>query len=147
MAPLDIRLITSTKDLDGTQYFELMPGAYRGRCWNEGSIFIDEEVFGFLEPIFECRVPAFNHYAFSQADSTQCAKLASDLTQLAEQLDAAESMRALRSQLGFVFTTSEARFLQDFLANKVALAALARAVATWIRVCADRDGGIAVLGI
>lgn len=147
MSHLDIRIITSTKALKGTQYFELMPGAYRGRCWNEGSLFIDEEVFGYLEPIFECRVPAFDHYAFSQADPTQCAQLASDLTKLAEQLEAAESMRVLRSQLGLVFTTSEARFVQDFHANKAALAELAQAVAKWIRACADRDGGISVLGL
>lgn len=60
---LDIRLIRNNKDRDGTCYFEFLPGIYRDKCWNEESVFMDEEVFGFIEPILcmSCRIMITTH--------------------------------------------------------------------------------------
>ncbi|MEH1940550.1 MAG: hypothetical protein V7L01_10080 [Nostoc sp.] len=44
-----IRLIRSLSELDGTCYFEILPGRYEGNCWNQNSVFITEEVFGYFE--------------------------------------------------------------------------------------------------
>lgn len=36
-------------ELEGSCYIEVLPGPYRDRCWNEDSIYMDEETFGYLE--------------------------------------------------------------------------------------------------
>lgn len=59
-----IRLIRDLSELQGTYYFEILPGKYQDKCWNQNSVFMTEEVFGYLEPIFERRAPNFDHYAF-----------------------------------------------------------------------------------
>ncbi|MFZ0959301.1 MAG: hypothetical protein WAO35_00230 [Terriglobia bacterium] len=41
-----IRIITTKSELEGTGYIEVLPGAYKEKCWNEGYLFFDEEVFG-----------------------------------------------------------------------------------------------------
>jgi hypothetical protein len=41
-----IRLIRDRAELQGTCYFEIMPGKFHGKCWNEGSLFLAEDVFG-----------------------------------------------------------------------------------------------------
>ena len=42
------RLIRDPAELSGSQFFELLPGAYNGQCWNAGSVYVEEEVFGYL---------------------------------------------------------------------------------------------------
>ncbi|MDY3555944.1 hypothetical protein R5W24_005090 [Gemmata sp. JC717] len=59
-----IRLIRDTAELSGTCYFEFLPGPYRGRCWNAGSVFLAEDVFGLIEPVIARHVPEFDHYSF-----------------------------------------------------------------------------------
>lgn len=59
-----IHLIRSTAELSGTCYFEFLPGPYRDECWNEGSVFLAEDVFGLIEPIIARHEPDFDHYSF-----------------------------------------------------------------------------------
>jgi hypothetical protein len=54
-----IRLIQNLTELHGTCYFEILPGKYEGNCWNHNSVFLTEEVFGYLEPVFERNEPDF----------------------------------------------------------------------------------------
>ena len=46
----NIRLIRHN-EVTGSLYFELQPGQYQGECWTDGSVFITEEVFGYLESV------------------------------------------------------------------------------------------------
>lgn len=59
-----IRLIRDTAELSGTCYFEFLPGPYRDKCWNEGSVFLAEEVFRIIEPIIARNEPQFDRYSF-----------------------------------------------------------------------------------
>ncbi len=34
----NIRIITNKNELEGTCYIEVLPGAYKNKCWNEGSL-------------------------------------------------------------------------------------------------------------
>ena len=45
-----IRLIRDKAKLHGTCYFELLPDEYQGRWWNDGSVFLAEDVFDLIEP-------------------------------------------------------------------------------------------------
>lgn len=59
-----IALIRSKAELRGSCYFELLPGKYRKKCWNEGSVFLSEGTWAYLEPVIQKFVPRYDHYAF-----------------------------------------------------------------------------------
>ncbi len=60
----NIRIIKNKTELEGTVYFEFLPGAFSGICWNEGSLFLDDETFGFLEIALEKHIPDYDRYEF-----------------------------------------------------------------------------------
>ncbi|WP_147308706.1 hypothetical protein [Paraburkholderia sp. BL17N1] len=61
-----VRAITDLSSLEGTAYVEVMAGACTNRCWNDGSLFFEEEVFGYIEPTIEKYEPTYDHYALTQ---------------------------------------------------------------------------------
>lgn len=79
MQQIPIKIITDKNELEGTCYFEIMPGKYKGSCWQDGSIFFDEEVFSLIEPAFERHVPNYDHYAFTDISKEQWNKILNDL--------------------------------------------------------------------
>ena len=143
----DIRLLRLDEVTD-TQYFQLLPGNYRGgRCWADDSVYIEEEVFGYLEKVIARHVPEFDHFAFTDVPREQWVPLLQDLTQLAGRLDAATGMDDVRGDLEFVFLPSEERFAADFAANARALAAMVRDVVAWVGEQLKTHNGVAILGI
>ncbi len=78
-----IRLIRDTAELSGTCYFEFLPGPYRDECWNEGSVFMAEDVFGLVEPIIARHEPRFDHYSFVGIRRPTWERILLELDQLA----------------------------------------------------------------
>jgi hypothetical protein len=143
----EIRLIRDRSELRHTQYFELLPGAYRGECWNEGSAFIDEEAFTLLEKVVGRHVSEFDHYAFVNAPREQWLPLLQELQQLAHELEAATDLEDVREKLEFLFRDSEERFAADFARNAHALAQMVREIVEWVGEQLKTHDGVAILGI
>ena len=142
-----IRIITDQRELEGTCYIEVLPGPYKNQCWNDGSLYFEEEVFGYVEPIFERHVAAYDHYAFTPIEKVACMSIAEALERLAELTATAASISELAPHIGFVFNGSKQRFESAFESNKIALAKLARQFAIWIRSTTTEHECITVLGI
>ena len=85
-----IRLIRNTAELSGTCYFEFLPGEYRNQCWNEGSVFLAEDVFGLVEPIIAHHEQAFNHYTFVGIRRPTWERILPELDRLAAASDCRE---------------------------------------------------------
>src|SRR5262245_28844859 len=98
-----IRLIEQKSELRGTCYIEFLPGKYAGRCWNDGSVFLDEEVFGLIEPKIIAQVPEFDHYAFIEIQGEVWNQIIRDLRDLSERLKSAQSIDDLAAEIGFFF--------------------------------------------
>jgi hypothetical protein len=47
-------------------YIELYPGPYREKCWCSDSVFLTEEAFAFVEPIFRRHTPNYDYYTFME---------------------------------------------------------------------------------
>ena len=77
-----VRLIRDTAELSGTCYFEFLPGPDRDKCWNEGSVFLAEDVFGLVEPIIARHEPAFDHYSFVGIRRPTWARILPELDEL-----------------------------------------------------------------
>ena len=142
-----IRAITDKSDLEGTAYVELLPGKYKDSCWNDGSLFFEEEVFGYFEPCVKKHVPDFDHYAFSEMDASQCALVASSLRDLAVLVQSVTTVAQLRDHVGFIFHGSEKRFENDLADNLSALARLAEELADWLVVQASSHEHVSILGL
>src|SRR5947209_17733288 len=87
-----IRLIRDKAELHGTCYFELLPGEYKGRCWNDGSVFVAEDAFGLVEPTIERHEPRFDHFSFVSIRRPAWERITADLERLAERTEAAKDV-------------------------------------------------------
>lgn len=47
-------------ELKGTGYYQISPGKYQGLHWQDGSVFVNEDVFGFIEGIICNYYPNYN---------------------------------------------------------------------------------------
>ena len=89
-------LIQSLSELHGTCYFEFLPGKY----WNQNSVFLTEEVFGYLEPVFKRHEPEFDHYAFIKIPKGMWILIISDFCRLIESLEQAQDIQELEGKIG-----------------------------------------------
>lgn len=142
-----IRLIRNKAQLHGTCYFELLPGKYQGQCWNEGSVFIAEYVFGFVEPIIARHEPRFDHYAFVSIPRPTWKHIIADLESLAERAESAEDISELREEVGFLLACARREFAKEFRSNAAALSRLARELSGWLSEQLMRHECISVLGM
>ena len=142
-----IRIIRSKGELEGTAYVELLPGAYKKQCWNDDSLFFEEEVFGYLEPIVLRHFPAYDHYAFTEIAAPKWESIVEDFRSLRVALEQATSIEELKAQVGFLFRGSEVRFAENFQENRSALANLLTEVSVWLSNQATKHGCVTVLGL
>lgn len=142
--------ITIVRDpalLEGTAYIELLPGGYRDSCWNAGSLFFTEEVFGYVEPIIERHEPRFDHFAFVDVERSAWDAILNDLAHVERALRAAASIDDVPPLVGFFYPGTKQEFAASFRDNADALAALLAELGLWLREQLSRNHIVAVLGM
>ncbi len=142
-----IQIIRDKSKLQSTAYIELLPGRYRDECWNEGSLFFEEEVFGYMELIITRHVPSYDHFAFTEISSASWAMIIHDFDSLALALDRGTSLEALSAEIAFFFRDSKLQFAENLQANSLALSGLLRDISVWITIKAKEQGCVTVLGM
>jgi hypothetical protein len=143
----EIRIITNKSELEGTCYMEVLPGPYKEKCWNEGSLFFEEEAFGYLEPIIKRHVETYDHYAFTEIKKEQWLAIVNDFDKLELQIISSKSVSDLQNQVGFIFKRGDERFSSNFDINKTALSQLFSEFSKWIRAKTNEHDSITILGI
>jgi hypothetical protein len=141
-----IRLIHDKTQLQGTCYFEFLPGEYKEQHWNDGSVFLAEDVFGLIEPIVARHEPRFDHLSFVGIRRRTWERIIADLERLAEQAERAADIGDLVGEIGFVHMT-EAEFANHFRANADSLAGLARELTGWVREQLREHEYVSILGL
>ena len=142
-----ISIHRSTAELEGTAYFELLPGAYGGHCWGPNSLFFSEEVFGFVEPIFAQLCPEYDHYAFTEIGQPLWRDILKELDALATLLGSGPSDAALSSRLGFFFPETERKFFESRNESILQLRQMIGELVTWLRGQLEKHDVISVLGL
>ena len=80
---MDFSIIWNQDGRQGSGYIEILPGDYKGKCWNRESAFIHEAEFeDSLESIFAKHAPAFDHYGNTAIGTDQCWAIIDDLRAL-----------------------------------------------------------------
>ncbi|KAA8787566.1 hypothetical protein ABIE27_003716 [Paenibacillus sp. 4624] len=142
-----MRIIRDKEELEGTCYIEVLPGKYLETCWNEHSIFLDEEVFGYLEKAIYDIYPKYDHYAFTEIHRDTWMLILEQLNELVILLDEKVTMDELKEHVYFLFGSSEDEFQQDFDHNVQKLRELIIEFETWIKEQLKTQEYISVLGI
>ncbi len=142
-----LRVIEDKSALQGTAFVELLPGRYKGTCWNNESIFFDEETFGFFEGIIEREAPDYDHYSFTEISRAKWLRIVARLRVFAAELRAVKSWQSLPTDTRLLFSNTEAKFAANLEAHVRALADASTQLADWLEhVLAEQDA-VTVLGI
>ena len=138
-----IHLITQLSELHHTVYIELYPGPYRDKCWCSDSVFLTEEAFAFVEPIFRRHTPDYDYYSFMELPRLAGTQVIAELTGFVRAIRG----EALVAPLAPSAAEALERIGQGTSEEHAAVAGLADQLATWLeREYADAEV-ISVLGI
>jgi hypothetical protein len=142
-----LKLYRSTAELDGTAYFELLPGPYRESCWGPDSVFLDEEGFGFVEPVFVKLCPKFDHYAFTEIGRPLWRDILRELDALADFLRGAATDEQVRAIFGLFVGDTEETFFARPTENRKALREMIENLTGWVRAKLHQHNVVSVLGL
>jgi hypothetical protein len=142
-----IEIIRDKASLEGTCYFELLPGKYSGKCWNDNSVFLTEEIWGFIEPVVRRIESRYDHYAFLDVPRSTWLAIVAELRRLSEQVRAASTPEALPSDLGYFWRETKHDLATDFATNREALTSLFTDVSDWLEEQFREHEFVAILGI
>jgi len=142
-----IEIIKDKSDLEGTCYIELSLGKYQGKHWEDSSLFFDEEVFGYIEIIFERHIPSYDHYSMNDADSESWGKIIVELKELSELLVSVNEFNEILSKIGFIYSGTRDYFQNNFQLCKTQLHEMIDELVNWAEVEIKKHRNIAVLGI
>lgn len=90
----EIKLIKNKNELEGTCYFEFLPGKYNNQCWQDDSVYLDEETFCLIAHIFEKNLLEYDYYSFMEIEKDQWPLIINDLEILGNQKKELETMIA-----------------------------------------------------
>ncbi|CAB3755439.1 hypothetical protein [Burkholderia paludis] len=143
----DIRIIRDLAALHGTAYIELMGGPYARKCWNEGSLFFEEEVFGLIEPAIARQIPDYDHAAFNGIGMPDWLRIVAELNDTRGMLGAAAQRTAALDRLGYVFRDSRRDFVARLDAGCTELADMIAGIDAWTSEIRTRHDQVTILGI
>ena len=142
-----ILLIRDKAQLEGTAYFEFLPGRYANEHWNDGSVFLDEEIFCLIERPFMDSLSGYDHYAFCDVAAEQWQPVLTGLQKSRDHFSRAKTPEDIADQFCCVWDSTTASFADDFPRNRKDLIRLIDELTEWIKETLMEHGSIAVLGM
>jgi hypothetical protein len=142
-----IELIRDKAQLDGTAYFEFLPGRYSDKHWNDTSVYIDEEVFCMIERPFQESLPRFDHFAFSDVSAKEWQAVLIQLARFRDRIASASSPREVTELFMCLWDETRQVFSQEFNQNRNDLVRLIDDLRAWIADNLSREQTIAILGM
>ena len=144
---MDSWLIRDVNALNGTVYFEFLRGRYQDTCWQPGSVFLDEDSFGYIERYFQKHLPSYDHYSFVQVNGSLWRDILSDLRSLVDFLGTDPSAPELSHRISYFSLEAESNFFSDRSGNVARLRTTVRELCDWVEENLPEYEMISVLGI
>ncbi len=143
-----IEIIKDISALEGTCYIELSLGKYQGKHWEDTSLFFDEEVFGYIEMIFERHIPNYDHYSMNDADSKSWSNIIIELKTFSELLISSNEFDDILSKVKFAFGDTRNYFQNNIQPNQLTqLHKMINELINWAEVKIKKHEYISVLGL
>jgi len=143
----EIRLIRDKSLLEGTAYFEFLPGHFANEHWNDSSVFLDEEILCLIERPFMEALPDYDHYSFFDVSLTQWQATLDHLEKLRDALASAQGIHDVANQFCCIWPGTEKSFAEDFDRNRKDLIYLITEFNSWVNSTLKEHDTIAVLGM
>lgn len=126
---------------------EILPGKYMGKCWNNESIYILDEIFHYIAPVIEKYYPQYDLWGISEISRETWLLILQDLEQLQGLLDSDPTMEDLTDQIGFFYSHSKTLFGENLTQHVNDLSNLIREFQHWIKQKLEDHDVISILGI
>jgi len=143
----ELRIISDARELDGTCFMEILPGEFKQKHWNNGSIFFAEETFVYLEPILRKHVPKYDHYENSEVKREICLTIIEDLYLLQKRLAGAASFKEIKVICCVYDGYTDLTFDTSFDEKKEALIEVIVEFAVWLRRTITEHEQVTIIGI
>jgi hypothetical protein len=143
---IELRLIKDTNHLEGTCYFEFLPGKYRNKCWNQGSVFLSEEAYDLLEACFSENIKGYDHYAFMEADQDAIEKIIHCLNKLEKQIEKSISAEGLSNSMK-INNYQRSELELNWPESKYRLKAMVEDINHWLQKVIKENEVISILGM
>lgn len=144
---MKIQLIQKLAELDGGQFFEVFPGPFKGRAWNEQSVYIEDEAFALIESVVKKHAPEFDGNRNTSIAKEGWIAIISDLQELKNELTKVNSMEELPSSMQFRHEFSRSDFGGNVQGNVSSLITLIDAFIAWLTRELESQPVITILGI
>lgn len=145
---MKIKLIQKLVELDGGQFLEVFPGPFKGRSWNEQSVYIEDEAFALIESILSKHVPEFDRCRNTAiSKETWTGGIIADLQELKNKLSSAKSLQDLPATMQFRDDGSREEFGADLQANSQKVITLIDELIVWLSSQLESQSVISILGI
>ncbi|MCP4178318.1 MAG: hypothetical protein GY756_11170 [bacterium] len=137
-------LIKEKKDLNGTCYFEFLPGKYQEKCWNDNSVFLNSKSFNFIEFLLLQICSGFNRYAFTELSKNQVHELIRILDETILEIKFTDNYAFSGKEYSKSFYLSLAEKLKN---NKSQILKLLEDFENWLGEVIDKYDVVSVLGL
>lgn len=144
---MNIEVIRDNTKLNGTCYIELLPGPYKKKCWNSNSVFLEDDVFGLLEPTFEKHFPTFDHFAFQEISRDVWIAIISDLQSLSSGIKSAGTVENISPSLGCLIKQTNEDFNSQSTEHSLSLSRAIDELIEWLNTTLIDYETISVLGM
>jgi hypothetical protein len=138
--------IKMLEDVHSGLTFEIAAGDKERGVRRKDSIYIDEDVFGYIEQVIRGRCPKLAHWGITEIPRANWLDIVSDLSMLQGALASGKSIEDVIT-LGFVFEHLKADFSANFDVYKIALVEFITRLCEWIHRQIESNDILTVYGI
>ena len=140
----DVRLIRDKSELEGTAYFEFLPGCCADKHWNDNSVLLEEEVMCMIERSFMDTLSDYDHCAFSTVARDRRQLVLERLCGRKPTLEDAGSVGDVEDRFCCIRPGRTESFGEDFEGNRKRLTALIDEFTDWVNQTLHEHESIAI---
>jgi len=144
--------ITLIRDPSQRGAYEFLPGEFRGKFWNSGSVYLEEVTFVLISNPILRHVPDVDYLGTTLIQRPVWERIIEDLEALAIRVSQAANLSELDGALGFFRSLlgdskEEKEFQKDFSINAKALVAVIGELVAWLRETLKTNASVSILGV
>ena len=143
-----LKLITNKEELEGTAYFELLPGRFNNKFWNGNAVFMSESSFGFMEDIVSKHYADYDHYdCVMNIHRDIWMLIITDLQYRKAIIDEAMDAEILISECSFLHKYMIGEFQKNWNTYKQSIQGLFESTLCWLQKTLEMHEYIVLMGL
>lgn len=143
-----LKLITTVKDLQGSNYYEFLPRKFENKHWNPDSVFIYYEDIQLIDMLLKKHIPDYHPWSFMETDGHQAKALAQALNQYAFEIEEVDLKGFMTLAINYEIPPRDADEIEDsWETYRPEFAKMVKELAIWLERSVPEKGILSVLGL